>query len=61
MLGAWRAAGLTPAVDVSRDTVVRLAERLGAERVVVGSVVGTPARIILRAAVLVVPTSSVSD
>ena len=60
VLGAWRAAGLTPAMDVSRDTVVRLAGRLGAERVVVGSVVGTPARVILRAAVLVVPTGAVS-
>ena len=60
VLGAWRAAGLTPAMDVSRDTVVRLASRLGAERVVVGSVVGTPARVILRAAVLVVPTGAVS-
>ena len=60
VLGAWRAAGLTPAMDVSRDTVVRLANQLGAERVVVGSVVGTPARVILRAAVLVVPTGSVS-
>jgi TolB-like protein len=60
VLGAWRAAGLTPAMDVSRDTVVRLASRLGAERVVVGSVVGTPARVILRAAVLVVPSGAVS-
>ena len=60
VLGAWRAAGLTPAMDVSRDTVVRLASRLGAERVVVGSVVGTPGRVILRAAVLVVPTGAVS-
>ena len=60
VLGAWRAAGLTPAMDVSRDTVVRLASRLGAERVVVGSVVGTPSRVILRAAVLVVPSGAVS-
>ena len=60
VLGAWRAAGLAPAMDVPRDTVVRLAERLGAERVVIGSAVGTPARIILRAEVLVVPSGDVS-
>jgi DNA-binding SARP family transcriptional activator/tetratricopeptide (TPR) repeat protein len=60
VLGAWRATGLTATMDVPRDTVVELARRLGAERVVVGSVVGTPARMILRAAVLVVPTGAVS-
>ncbi|MEO8562238.1 MAG: BTAD domain-containing putative transcriptional regulator [bacterium] len=60
VLGAWRAAGLAPAMDVPRDAVVKLAERLGAERVVVGSAVGTPAHIILRAEVLVVPSGSVS-
>ena len=41
VIGAWRAAGLAPAMDVPRDTVVRLAARLGAERVVVGGVIGT--------------------
>jgi len=60
VLGAWRAAGLAPAMDVPRDTVVKLARRLGAERVVIGSAVGTPARIILRAEVLVVPSGTVS-
>lgn len=60
VLGAWRAAGLTPAMDVPRDAVVRLAARLGAERVVVGSVVGTPARAVLSATVLQVPAGEVS-
>ncbi|HTK49565.1 MAG TPA: BTAD domain-containing putative transcriptional regulator [Gemmatimonadaceae bacterium] len=60
VLGAWRAAGLAPAMDVSRDTVVKLAAQLGAERVVVGSVVGTPARVIFRASVLLVPSGKVS-
>ena len=60
VLGAWRAAGLAPAMDVSRDTVVKLAARLGAERVVVGSVVGTPARVIFRASVLLVPSGRLS-
>jgi DNA-binding SARP family transcriptional activator len=60
VLGAWRAAGLAPAMDVPRDTVVKLAQRLGAERVVIGSAVGTPAHIILHAEVLVVPSGTVS-
>jgi len=60
VLGAWRAAGLTQAMDVPRDTVVKLASRLGAKRVVVGSVVGTPGRVMLRAALLVVPSGEVS-
>ena len=61
VLGAWRAAGLAPAMDVPRDTVVKLAQQLGAERVVVGSVVGTPSHIILHAEVLVVPSGAVSS
>ncbi|HKG94550.1 MAG TPA: BTAD domain-containing putative transcriptional regulator [Gemmatimonadaceae bacterium] len=59
VLGAWRAAGLAAAVDVPRDTVVGLAARLGAERVVVGSVVGTPGRLVVRATVLRVPAGAV--
>lgn len=61
VIGAWRAAGLAPAMDVSRDTVVRLAARLGAERVVVGGVVGTPGRIVVRATVLRVPSGAVAS
>jgi DNA-binding SARP family transcriptional activator len=60
VLGAWRAAGLSPAMDVPRDTIVKLATRLGAERVVVGSVVGSPARTVLTATVLTLPTGAVS-
>jgi DNA-binding SARP family transcriptional activator len=60
VLGAWRAAGLTPTMDVPRETVVRLAARLGAERVVVGSVVGTPSRAVLSATLLQVPGGEVS-
>src|SRR6185295_1689033 len=59
VIGAWRSAGLAAAMDVPRDTVVRLAARLGAERVVVGGVIGTPARLVLRATVLRVPDGSV--
>jgi tetratricopeptide (TPR) repeat protein len=59
VLGAWRTAGLAAAMDVSRDTVVKLAARLGAERVVIGSVVGSPSRMIMRATVLTVPSGTV--
>lgn len=52
VLAAWRAAGLTDTADAPRDTVVRLADELGAERVVIGSVVGTTSRVVLTAAVV---------
>jgi DNA-binding SARP family transcriptional activator/tetratricopeptide (TPR) repeat protein len=60
VLAAWRAAGLTGSGQVARDTVVRLAGRLGAERVVIGSVVGTPSRVVLNATVVAVPSGAVS-
>lgn len=59
VLGAWRSAGLARTMDVPRDTVVALARRLGAERVVVGSIVGTSARVVISAQVLRVPTGEV--
>jgi tetratricopeptide (TPR) repeat protein len=60
VLSAWRQAGLARDVDVPRDTVVRLAERLGARRVVIGSVVGTRSRVILSATVVTVPDGAVT-
>ena len=59
VLGAWRAAGISPAMDVPRDTVVDVASRLHAERVVVGGVVGAPRHIVIRATMLRVPTAVV--
>jgi DNA-binding SARP family transcriptional activator len=59
VLGAWEAAGFTTAAAVPRDSVVKLAAQLGAERVVIGSVVGTPSRTILRASVVAVPSGEV--
>ncbi len=59
VLGAWEGAGFTTAAAVPRDSVVKLAARLGAERVVIGSVVGTPSRLILRASVVAVPSAEV--
>jgi DNA-binding SARP family transcriptional activator len=52
VIRAWRRAGITNAVDASRDTVIRTAARLGAERVIMGSVVGTPGRAIVSASVI---------
>jgi DNA-binding SARP family transcriptional activator/TolB-like protein len=60
VLGAWEDAGFRRAAAVPRDSVVKLAGRLGAERVVIGSVVGTPNRMILRASVVGVPSAQVS-
>ena len=59
VLGAWRAAGLTAAEDVPRSTAVRVASELGASRIVFGSVVGTPARLLVTAAVVRVPGGEV--
>ena len=59
VLGAWRASGLAATVDVPRDTVVEIAARLGAERVVIGSVVGSTARLIISATVLGVRSGDV--
>ena len=56
VLAAWRASGLASAALVPRDTIVGLAGRLGAERVVIGSVVGTPARLVITASVSLVPS-----
>lgn len=60
VLAAWRAAGLSSAMDVARDTVVSLARQLGASRVVLGSVVGAPSRIIISASVVIARTGAVS-
>jgi DNA-binding SARP family transcriptional activator len=60
VLSAWRRAGLARDVDVPRDTVVRLAATLGAERVVIGSVVGTRSRAIFSATVVTVPAGAVA-
>lgn len=60
VLAAWRAAGLLASSDVARDTVVDLARRLGASRVVLGSVIGAPSHVIISASVVVAKTGTVS-
>ena len=59
VLGAWRRAGLITRTEVPRETVVELAGRLGAKRVVVGNVVGARSRAMLSATVLGVPGGAV--
>ena len=59
VLGAWRAAGLTAAEDLPRSTAVRVASDLGASRIVFGSVVGTPTRLLINASVVRVPGGEV--
>ena len=52
VLAAWRAADLGNPTDVPRGVLVRLAARLGAERVVIGNIVGTPTRMVISASVV---------
>jgi DNA-binding SARP family transcriptional activator len=58
VLAAWRAAGLADSADVPRETMVRLASALGAERVVIGSVVGSPSRVVLTASAVAVASGA---
>ena len=60
VLAAWRAANLNNPTEVPRGDVVRLAAGLGAERVVIGNVVGTPSRVVIAAAVVDVSSQRTS-
>lgn len=55
VIGAWRTAGLTSMDDVPRVQAVRVAGELGASRVVSGSIVGSPSKLVVTAFVLRVP------
>ena len=59
VLSAWRPAAPSAVVDVPRATAVRVAHELGASRVVFGSVVGTPARLVITASAARVPGGEV--
>lgn len=56
VLRAWRDAGLGTMADVPRDSALRVAGRLGAGHLVLGSVVGNPARVVLSATLIDVRT-----
>ena len=52
LLDAWRKAGGSESAELSRDDDLALARRLGAGRLLLGDVVGTPNRIVLTASLL---------
>lgn len=56
VLAAWRAGGLAAPAEVSRSAIVELARGLGAEEVVIGSVVGEANRLVLSATVVEIAT-----
>ncbi|HEU4563175.1 MAG TPA: BTAD domain-containing putative transcriptional regulator, partial [Gemmatimonadaceae bacterium] len=59
VLTAWRAAGFTSALDVPRDSAVRVAAQFAAAHVVVGSVVGSPSKMVVTASLVAVPSGEV--
>lgn len=61
VLRAWRRAGITRESSTSRDTMMKLAASFGAERLIIGSVVGGSDRAVLSASVVHVPTGQMSD
>ncbi|MGH7719309.1 MAG: hypothetical protein ACREON_10755, partial [Gemmatimonadaceae bacterium] len=52
VMSAWREAGLLPGAEATREDALGVARALGAEELVAGSVVGTPRRIVMTAALL---------
>jgi len=52
LLDAWRRAGGTESNELPRDAALSLARRMGAGRLLLGDVVGTPTRIVLTASLL---------
>ena len=52
LLDAWRRAGGSESVELPRDDALAFARRLGAGRLLLGDVVGTPNRIVLTASLL---------
>jgi DNA-binding SARP family transcriptional activator/tetratricopeptide (TPR) repeat protein/TolB-like protein len=60
VLAVWKSAGLSNGRGTSRDTIISLARRLGAERAIVGNVVGQPRNVVLSAEVIDVATGVVS-
>lgn len=55
VFAAWRARRFDRAPGVPADSAIELARNLGANRVVVGSIIGTRSRVVLEASVLAVP------
>jgi tetratricopeptide (TPR) repeat protein len=60
VIRAWRSAGITGANGTSVDTVLSVARKLGAKRVILGSVIGGADRAILNASIVDVASGSVT-
>lgn len=60
MIAAWHSAGVALNGGASRDVALSVARRLGAEHLLVGSVVGTPSHVVISASLLGVREGSVS-
>jgi len=58
VVAAWRSSGFDRRAEVPRDSMLRLAAGLGADRVVVGSVVGSRVLTVLSASMLLVGDGS---
>jgi DNA-binding SARP family transcriptional activator/TolB-like protein len=52
VVSAWRRARLLHSTDVPRAEAMRIARTLGADRVITGSVVGTPRRVVISASLV---------
>lgn len=59
VLNRWRTAGLMDAADVARVDAAKLASKLGAQTVVVGSVVGSASKLLVSASLVGVPDGAV--
>ena len=55
VMSAWRRAGFAERSDVPRVEALKVARQLGGSRLLLGSVVGTPNRLVVSAAVLELP------
>jgi hypothetical protein len=60
VLTAWQRAAGAQSGDLSEEEAVRLAQRIGAGHLLLGSVVGNPARVVLSATLHAVPTGRTS-
>lgn len=56
VMSAWRSAASSADADLSEKDAILVAERLGAGRLVLGGVVGTPKHLVLNASLLEVPS-----
>jgi DNA-binding SARP family transcriptional activator/TolB-like protein len=59
VMAAWRRAGVVQGGVIARDSVLELSGSLGASRAIVGSVVGTPARVVVTATLRLVRDGTV--